>query len=132
MSNNQRKNVSEIRKGDKFKSKWNDLAYEVEHVLEDGKYVVYRKPSGSGFGVAKGETFINASEYKLVVPFFEVGATYKYIGTYGGGARYKIMAVVTGKNGKLGAMYEEVSHATDNWFGTFSENEFKNYTKVTA
>jgi len=29
-------------------------------------------------------------------------------------------------------MYEEVSDPKDTWFGTFSENEFKSYAKVTA
>ncbi len=132
MSNNQRKSLSEIRVGDKFQSTWNSLAFEVAHVLEGGKYVVYKKPTSEGYGLTKGAAFINESEYKLVVPFFEVGETYKYVGRSGSIYRYKILAVVTGSDGQLGAMYEEVSHPQDTWFGTFSESDFKDYTKVSA
>lgn len=133
MSDNERKNVSEIQVGDKFKSKWINNTYEVVSILEDGKFVVYKKPSGSGYGVTKGEIFTSSyGEYKLVVPFFEDDATYRYV-TYNGSVGstdYKILHV-TEKDGKRVALYMEIE-GDDRWFGAFTESDFARYKKVSA
>ncbi len=125
---NKRTQVSEILKGDKFESQWSGKVFEIEHVIDGGKFVVYKRPSDSSYGVTEGTTFTRPNDYKLVVPFFEVGKKYKYKGSYGslGSDTYQILAVTEHK-GKKAALYVEVSDSGDEWFGSFSEGDFKGY-----
>lgn len=125
---NKRTQVSEILKGDKFESQHTGKVFEIEHVIDGGEFVVYKKPSDSGYGVTEGTAFTRPHNYKLVVPFFEVGKKYKYKGSYGspGSDTYQILAV-TEHEGKKVALHVEVSHSGDEWFGSFSEGDFKNY-----
>lgn len=123
-----RTHVSEILKGDKFESAETGKVFEIEHVIDGGKFVVYKRPIYGGYSVTTGSTFVHGSGYKLVTPFFEVGKKYKHKGYTGnlGPDTYQVLAVIEHK-GKKAALYVEVSHSGDEWFGAFSEGEYKSY-----
>lgn len=128
MSSNERKTVDQIKKGDRFESDWTGKIFTIEHVIEDGKYVVYRKPSADGYSVVEGSVFLR-EEYKYIQPFFRVGKTYAYKSAYSnllGSDRYTILSVSEHK-GKKVATYVETSNSGDEWFGTLTENDFAKY-----
>lgn len=134
MSNNERKTVDQIRKGDKFESSWSGKVFEIEHVIDGGKFVVYKRPSDADYGVTEGSTFLRPNDYRLKVPFFEIGKVYAYKGYSGafGSDRYTILSITEYK-GKKVATYVESSHGDDQWFGTLSENDYAKYgNEVTA
>lgn len=129
MSSNERKTVDQIKKGDRFESAWTGKIFTIEHVIEGGKYVVYKKPSDvDGYSVVEGSVFLR-EEYKYIQPFFEVGKIYAYRSAYSnliGSDRYTILSVSEHK-GKKVATYVETSNSGDEWFGTLTKNDFAKY-----
>lgn len=128
MTNTERKTVDQIKKGDRYESQWSEKVFEIEYVIDGGKFVVYKKPSSAGYAVTEGTTFLRSDDYKLIAPFFEKGKTYAYKTTYGslGNDRYTIIAI-NEFNGKKIATYVEASSSGDEWFGTLTEGDFARY-----